>query len=664
MRNGVAGGWPTGTVRDRLSERASQRVVGRDRELAILVDALAPDGPPVVFVHGLGGIGKTTLVEAFVDRLRNAGTTAFVIDCAAVEPTERGFLERLATDLGSDPTLTSVVEATTKQGAAVIVLDAYERFRVLDSWIRRTLVPALADAARVVIAGRDAPLPGWDASTEPGAPVRRIELGPLAEDSAIALLRRDGGLDEDAARRLNRSLHGHPLALRVAAAAAVQRPGWHIDREALPPAVASLTGLYLDDLDAFTRRVVDAAATVRRTTVSLLAALLPDADPQVAFTRLQDLPFTSLASDGLHLHDSVQEAAVQALRAADPSRYRAHRRAAWHQLRREVADASHADLWRYTADLLYLIEQPIVREAFFPSSPGAVTVEPAADADADDIAAIIERHDRPGRADALLRWWQHLPQGFSVARNRAGTVVGFDVAFEYRDAQRAWLGEDPLTRRWLEHLRSDRVPADQLVLFNPRWLDRDAGERPCDSQAAFFTETKRVYMELRPHLRRLYLALTDVTPYAVVAPKLGFVSLPDPQVVVDGVTYHSFVLDFGPGSVDAWLSWLIGSELGDTDGPFALDPRTLEVRIDGHEIHLSRLEFGVLSVLVGRDGRAVSRAELIGHVWGTAYLGGSNVVDAVVRTLRRKLGDHADLVETVRGVGYRARVKEGGVVGG
>ncbi|MBW3661673.1 MAG: winged helix-turn-helix domain-containing protein [Actinobacteria bacterium] len=78
------------------------------------------------------------------------------------------------------------------------------------------------------------------------------------------------------------------------------------------------------------------------------------------------------------------------------------------------------------------------------------------------------------------------------------------------------------------------------------------------------------------------------------------------------------------------MSWVLGSELGEDDG-----------------------RFGVLNLLDQREGRAASRAELIRHLWGTSYLGSSNVVDAVVRTLRRKLGGHAHLVKTVRGVGYR-----------
>ncbi|WP_227842058.1 winged helix-turn-helix domain-containing protein [Vreelandella zhuhanensis] len=53
--------------------------------------------------------------------------------------------------------------------------------------------------------------------------------------------------------------------------------------------------------------------------------------------------------------------------------------------------------------------------------------------------------------------------------------------------------------------------------------------------------------------------------------------------------------------------------------------------------------------------KAVSRSELLQHVWGTSYQGGSNVVDAVERTLRRKLGSQAARIETLTGVGYRLR---------
>jgi hypothetical protein len=635
------------------TRRAEERVVGRERELALLAAAQRSDGPSVVFVHGLGGMGKTSLLRAYEHLARGQDATVAAIDCRSVEPTEDGLVGALAAALGSVGTLDGVLAAVEKADAAVILLDTYERFRLLDGWVRQVLVPRLPGSALLAIGAREPPAPGWEASPDPAATVQRLALGPLSEEAALAVLCEGGALAAAEARRINGVLRGHPLALRVARAAVIAQPDLDVAQVAVPRAMEALTELYLDELDAATRRVVDAAATIRRSTRSLLAALLGDGADTDALDRLRRLPFVELAPHGLHLHDTVQQTAAEVLRSTDPVRYRAHRRAAWRQLRKELAGASPGELWRYTADLLYLIDQPVVREAFFPSSGARVAVEAASEADGAAIRSIVEQHDRPGRASALVRWWERMPESFSVARDRSGQVVGFDSAFEYRDARPDWLQQDPLTRRWVAHLREDRLANNQLVLFNPRWLDREVGDRPSDSQAAFFIEAKRTYLELRPHVRRLYVAVTDISPYAVTLPRLGFRSLPEPQVVVEDVTYHSFVLDLGPGSMDGWLSWLIGSELGVDDDEPILDFEQLQLRLRGKQVQLSPLEFGVAHVLIAREGRAVSRADLIEQVWDSTYLGGSNVVDAVVRTLRKKLGDTAPIIETVRGVGYR-----------
>ena len=72
-------------------------------------------------------------------------------------------------------------------------------------------------------------------------------------------------------------------------------------------------------------------------------------------------------------------------------------------------------------------------------------------------------------------------------------------------------------------------------------------------------------------------------------------------------------------------------------------------------VPLSRLEFGVIQSLTRQPGVVVSRAALRAEVWGTDYEGGSNVVDAVIRLLRKTLGMRASRIETVSGIGYRFR---------
>ncbi|MGM0983440.1 MAG: winged helix-turn-helix domain-containing protein [Pseudomonadota bacterium] len=162
-------------------------------------------------------------------------------------------------------------------------------------------------------------------------------------------------------------------------------------------------------------------------------------------------------------------------------------------------------------------------------------------------------------------------------------------------------------------------------------------------------------MEMRPALRRDYLVLADLSPYAAVAETLGFRPLPARSVTLDVVEFASAVLDFGPRSVDGWLARLAAAELGVGGGTEWLDRQAHELIRHDRRIALTPLEFGVLSYLLDRAGEAVSRERLLKEVWQSDYLGWSNKVDAVVVGLRRKMGKEAGCIETVTGVGYRYR---------
>jgi len=83
-----------------------------------------------------------------------------------------------------------------------------------------------------------------------------------------------------------------------------------------------------------------------------------------------------------------------------------------------------------------------------------------------------------------------------------------------------------------------------------------------------------------------------------------------------------------------------------------LDVPTHRVRRGGVLLTLTAKEFAVLEALMLRAGEAVSRSELIEHCWDEVNDPASNVVDVVIRQLRRKLGS-PDLIESLRGVGYR-----------
>ena len=73
-------------VRDMLAQRAACGFVGREEELVVLLGSLAPDSQPVFFVHGLGGIGKSSLLEVFLRQARQAGATTVRLTAGPSNP--------------------------------------------------------------------------------------------------------------------------------------------------------------------------------------------------------------------------------------------------------------------------------------------------------------------------------------------------------------------------------------------------------------------------------------------------------------------------------------------------------------------------------------------------------------------------------------------------
>jgi DNA-binding response OmpR family regulator len=90
-------------------------------------------------------------------------------------------------------------------------------------------------------------------------------------------------------------------------------------------------------------------------------------------------------------------------------------------------------------------------------------------------------------------------------------------------------------------------------------------------------------------------------------------------------------------------------------GPLTLDPGTFRVSLEGAPLDLTFKEFELLRFLAEHQGRVFTRPALMREVWGYDFYGGTRTVDVHVRRLRAKLGPaHEGLIETVRGVGYRA----------
>jgi DNA-binding response OmpR family regulator len=120
------------------------------------------------------------------------------------------------------------------------------------------------------------------------------------------------------------------------------------------------------------------------------------------------------------------------------------------------------------------------------------------------------------------------------------------------------------------------------------------------------------------------------------------------------------VYPFQPGELDARLKvlfWRTGRgtrpELVEY-GDLLLNLETYQAAIAGKPLDLTYMEYELLKFLASHPGKVFTRETLLSRVWGYEYYGGARTVDVHIRRLRAKLGEeHANLIQTVRSVGYR-----------
>jgi hypothetical protein len=665
-------------IADRLKQLRRQRFVGRHRELALLQQCTEPDGPAVTFLHGIGGMGKSTLLQMLEERLRARGVRSIHLDARCFEPTPRGFWAALGAELGlcrgepAEPDSRALpvqvaAALASAPGISVLLVDHYELSKLLDSWLRADFVPQLPARVRLVLAGRHPPTAGWSMTAGWQTLVHSCELPALDEPESRALLER---LQAPAALvpGIVRFAQGHPLALELALAAAAARPGFDFEAPDRARVMARLAQLFLQDLsDSAVRAALEAMCVVRRASRSFLASLsTPDAATR-AMQRLGELGFVEHTTEGLSLHPSVRQALEGELRASDPIRHRELRRAAWQHLRQALPSVGRAHRWQHAADALFLLEQDHVREAFFPSGRDVFSVERAHDRDWGEMASICGAYDSADGVAAIEAFFLHARPTVHVARSERGEVIAFYVLARSDQVPEGILARDPLIARWIDHHPRAAAPALLLrrLLAHPARADR------AQAYAACVLDLKRSYIE-NPSTTRLYAATSDPSGHPEWGP-LGFREQPElsvPGLARGGGTHSTYCLEFGAGGIFGWIGRLVDAQY-DSPEPLAgsstrperdaspssglrLDEDLRRFVIDGAELPLTPLQFNLLRHLTSHPARIIDRDELVQAVWGRAFVG-SNVVDAAIRSLRKKLGEHAGAIETIKGFGYRFR---------
>ena len=528
---------PRRTLAARLEDRDRVRFTGRGTEIAFLDQCLDSDDPPASVVHicGAGGIGKSALLREAARHARDRGISVVAID---------------GRELGPGP---GALEAALRQACnhdrLLVLLDSYERMTALDSQLRHELLPKLPDQAVVVIAGRGTPDPGWFTGGWEGL-TARLDLGGLAPRDAQRLLAARG-LTDDRVSAIVDWAAGSPLALALAADAAIADPGWNAATAPDRPDIlrSLLNRLVETELHEVRPSALGIAIVARTTTPELLRAVLPGDDADLSYRQLSELTITEELGTGIALHDLARKALLADLRLRNPELER--------DTRRRIADYVYSrgmagDL-TMMMDMAHLVENPLLRWGFGWDGNASFRIDSVRPGDAERIESLTNSHAR--------EWWKltrryftEAPDRVAVARDLSDHVCGFLVSMSLATAP-AFANDDPIAGPWLAHARKNAA-AGESVMWHAA-IDFTQGQ----VQAMLGIAGMLRCGAARP--RFAYLPIDPALPGALeFAGALGASHLADLDVQIGDAAVQCHRLDYGPGGVFTFIRAQIYAELG------------------------------------------------------------------------------------------------------
>jgi hypothetical protein len=564
---------------DRLSAARRHRFVGRSGELQLFETALKADEPPfqVLYLYGPGGIGKTSLLREFRARAEQAHIAAYYLDGRNLETTPDSFLRalRAALNLSPDtPPLNALGKMTARH---VLLLDTYETWDALDTWLRDEFLPQLTEQSIVVLAGREPLSPAWQ--SDPGWQLltRTIALRNLSPDEGREFLTRRDIPSEQHNAVLNFT-HGFPLALSLIADVFDQRHDLNFQPENAPDVLKTLLQRFIQKVPGPAHRAaLEAAAMVRALTEALLAAMLklPDPTASVAppdeagaqsvhelFEWLRGLSFMDAGRDGIFPHDLARETLAADVRWRNPDWYKElHTRARRYYVAR-LPQVSIAEQQRILHDFVFLHrENPVMRAMFDFHSDMTIHTGPLRAGEENALCRIIEQHEGKASVHWAKQWFARQPENVTVYRNEHQEILGVFAIVELQKASETERDADPATRAAWNYLKKHAPLRPGEVAAHYRfWMAHDTYQGVSPVQTQILLTTVR-YQLLMPGLAYHFLPCADPEFWAPAFLYGDLVRLPEADYTVGGKTYGVFGHDWRVRPPAAWLDLLAQREV-------------------------------------------------------------------------------------------------------
>jgi ABC-type cobalamin/Fe3+-siderophores transport system ATPase subunit len=575
---------------DRLAAARHARFVGRTEELDLFRSALLAKHPSfaVLYIHGPGGVGKTTLLGEYTRIAAENGLSVVQLDGRNIEPSPAGFhlAMRLAMDLPEDA---SPVEALAGEDcAAVLIVDTYEALSPLDGWLREIFLPQLPAQTLVVIAGRNPPAPAW--RTDPGWAdlIRTISLRNLRPEECRRYLRAQG-VPEARHRAMVEFTHGHPLALSLVTDVLKhgEEPAMSFPEDE-PHVVQVLLERFVQQIPGpVFRRALEICAHVRVTTETLLSEVLDTEDVHAVFEWLRGLSFVEQGPQGLFPHDLARDVLDADFRWRDPEGYRERHRQVRDGIVRRVQTAQGIDQQRAFFDLLYLDRHnPLMKPFHQWKSLGSAYAEPATAQDVPAILSMVRQHEGDASARIAQHWLHRQPLGFTVFRGPAQEIIGFTAGVALHQTSPEDLEIDPAIEAAWDFVRRHGPvrPGDEMI-HHRFAMGRDTYQ--ASSPAFDLVAMSQCTLWLtRPRLSWCFLAVSDAEYWRPTFAYLNLHRSPEADFAVGDRRYAVYTHDWRTEPASVWLDLMGERELASD-----LRVEVLETKRTASLVVLSQPEF-------------------------------------------------------------------------
>lgn len=456
---------PDRSYADTLATLRGRVFTGRSAELRLLRELLLGErqGCSVVWLHGMGGVGKSALLRRFADEAEAHGRVVRTVDMRDVPAEPDAFLAELA---AQGPT----------EDAQVLVIDSGELLGPVERWLREVFLPRMPAQLLVVLGGRRPPSVEWRTDAQWWHVLRCVRLRGMDDAEATQLLR-NRGVSEHATLPLVRAAHGLPLALVLlsdrrdrTAYAAGSRERTELGDS--PELVGELLRLLLRESPSLTQTDALHVLALARVTSEELVRYALEVSPAVARELcdwLRGLSFVHNTADGLVPHPLARDALLTDLRWRGLENYeRLFHRLHGYQVERVRQRTSGR--WEFGAGLAHLGRtHRVARDTVDWRDTERLQLRTAGPEDLEEVLAGVEKEHGIAAGRLARQWWQRQPTAFTVAEDGHRGFIGAVIA-PCLGAGSTGLPDDPVAHAALEHT-ADRSPlrrAERLLLT--RWV--------------------------------------------------------------------------------------------------------------------------------------------------------------------------------------------------